>query len=75
MKRILTIRKLYSGQAVIIFFVILCLVAGSIIATNYLHRVNSGADSAGLLKQEKPDTACVMKPFPYSRYYNEVLMY
>jgi hypothetical protein len=75
MKRFLKIRRLFSGQALIIFFLILCLITGSVIASIHLHRMNLSLSSDIAAKPKHIEGTCIKESFPCNRYSNEVLMY
>ncbi|MGE5420201.1 MAG: hypothetical protein ACM3UT_08455 [Chloroflexota bacterium] len=73
MKRIFKIRRVYSGQAYVIIFLILCALTCLMLASHSLNRLNLREASSG--KIEKFDSSHVKKSFPFNRYSNEVLMY
>lgn len=75
MKRNLKIGRVKTGQALIIFFLVFCLAAGSILAAYHLHMENFNGRCAKVSNTENNDSTYVRKSFPYNRYHNEVLMY
>ncbi|HEX2968109.1 MAG TPA: hypothetical protein VHO46_03310 [Bacteroidales bacterium] len=74
MKKNLKIRRVYSGQAIVIFSMILCLITASVLATRCLQKMNRSVTSenpSGSVKNDSMD----VKTFPYNRYYKEVMIY
>ena len=75
MKRDLHKERTESGQAFILFFLILTAVLVMLFSLSYVKKMRMKTQSAKIENSELRDTIVAKKTFPYNRYSNEVLMY
>lgn len=70
-----TFGKILINKFFITSVLMICLAAGILAASYYLHKVNHAITSARVENKPEADSLMVKRSLPCNRYYNEVLMY